>query len=118
MTLPLPLFIGLRYVYARRRQFFLSFITWISMIGLCLGVAAIITIISVMNGFENELRGRLLSLSSHATLSGNPAALADWPRLVAEAGRVPGVKGAAPYVEMQVLLAHDPDLSGAVLRGV
>lgn len=118
MTLPLPLFIGLRYVYARRRQFFLSFITWISMLGLCLGVATLITIISVMNGFENELRARLLSLSSHATLTGNPVALANWPRLVNDAARVPGVRGAAPYVETQVLIAHEPELSGAVLRGV
>jgi lipoprotein-releasing system permease protein len=118
MTLPLPLFIGLRYVRARSRQFFVSFITWISMLGIAVGVAALITIISVMNGFENELRARLLSLSSHATLSANPAALANWRQLVERAMRVPGVTGAAPYIEMQVLLAHDPELSGAVLRGV
>lgn len=118
MSLPLPLFIGLRYVRARSSQFFVSFITLVSMLGICIGVAALITILSVMNGFENELRSRLLSLASHATLSGNPAALADWPRQVAEAGRLPGVAGAAPYQELQVLLARDPELSGAVLRGI
>lgn len=118
MTLPLPLYIGLRYMRARSQQFFVSFITWTSMLGVAVGVAALITIISVMNGFENELRARLLSLSSHATLSANPVALANWSGLVDQAMRVPGVSGAAPYLEMQVLLAHDPELSGAVLRGV
>jgi lipoprotein-releasing system permease protein len=118
MTLPLPLMIGLRYVQPRWRQLFVSFTSLISMLGICVGVAALITILSVMNGFEAELRSRLLSLASHATLSDNPKALADWPTLVAEARKVPGVAGAAPYVEMQVLLGHEPELSGAVLRGV
>src|SRR5262245_41747468 len=117
MALPLPLFIGLRYVRARSRQFFVSFITWVSMLGICVGVAALITIISIMNGFEDELRNRLLSLASHATLSGNPT-LPEWRELVTKAQAVPGVKGAAPYVEVQVLLSHEPDLSGATLRGI
>ena len=63
---PLPIFLGLRYVRTRGRGFFVSFISWVSMLGVCLGVAALITIISVMNGFEGELRGRLVALTAHA----------------------------------------------------
>src|SRR5688572_7029512 len=118
MSLPLPLFVGLRYVRARSSQFFVSFITWVSMLGICVGVAALITILSVMNGFEAEGRARLLSLSSHATVSDNPKALADWPALVARAQKSPGVTGAAPYVELQALVTRDPEMSGAIVRGI
>ncbi|HSC08649.1 MAG TPA: lipoprotein-releasing ABC transporter permease subunit [Steroidobacteraceae bacterium] len=118
MTLPLPLFIGLRYVRARSTQFFVSFISWISLLGIGVGVAALITIISVMNGFEDELRTRLLSLASHATLTGNREALSRWPELVVQAQRQPGVAGAAPYIELQALVAHEPELQTAVVRGV
>jgi lipoprotein-releasing system permease protein len=118
MTLPLPLYIGLRYVRARSSQFFVSFISWVSLLGICVGVAALITIISVMNGFEDELRARLLSLTSHATLTGNRTALARWPDLAATASRQPGVAGAAPYVELQALVAHEPDLQAVLVRGV
>jgi lipoprotein-releasing system permease protein len=75
---PLPVYIGLRYVRTRRRGFFVSFISWVSMLGVCLGVAALIVILSVMNGFEGELRGRLLNLSSHATLAGSAEQLSHW----------------------------------------
>jgi len=118
MTLPLPLYVGLRYLRPRRQHLLVSFISLASMLGIFLGVAALITILSVMNGFEGELRVRLLSLTSHATLSGNPQALQRWPELVAKARELPGVRAAAPYIELQVLLAHDQDLSGAILRGI
>ena len=118
MSLPLPLFIGLRYVRARSTQFFVSFISWISLLGIGVGVAALITIISVMNGFEDELRTRLLSLASHATLTGNRAALTRWPELVAQAQQQPGVAGAAPYIELQALVAHEPELQTVIVRGV
>ncbi len=118
MSLPLPLFIGLRYVRARSSQFFVSFISWVSMLGICLGVAALITILSVMNGFEDELRTRLLSLAAHAKLSGNPAALAQWPQLAERARTVKGVVGAAPYAELHGLLAHEPELQPALIRGI
>jgi lipoprotein-releasing system permease protein len=78
---PVPLFIGLRYVRSRSRGFFVSFISWVSMLGICVGVAALITIISVMNGFGRELRSRLLSLYSHATIAAAPARMHDWPEL-------------------------------------
>jgi lipoprotein-releasing system permease protein len=68
MLTPLPLGLGLRYVRARQHQYFVSFISWVSLAGVCLGVAALITILSVMNGFEGELRSRLLALTAHATL--------------------------------------------------
>jgi lipoprotein-releasing system permease protein len=117
-SLPLPLFIGLRYVRSRSGQFFVSFISWVSMLGICVGVLALITILSVMNGFENELRGRLLSLAAHATLTGNPAALAHWPELANTAARQAGVQGAAPFVELQALVAHEPELQAALVRGI
>ena len=69
MFQPLPVFVGLRYSLAREHSFFVSFITWVSLLGVAVGVAALITVLSVMNGFESELRSRLLSLSAHATLT-------------------------------------------------
>jgi lipoprotein-releasing system permease protein len=118
MLTPLPLGIGLRYVRSRRRSFFVSFITWVSLAGVCLGVAALITILSVMNGFEGELRDRLLALSAHATLSEPGANEARLVALAAQAQREPHVAGAAPYVELQGLLSAGEKLSGATVRGI
>jgi lipoprotein-releasing system permease protein len=118
MPLPLFLLVGLRYVRARSSQFFVSFITWVSMLGICVGVAALITILSVMNGFEAEGRERLLSLASHATLSENPRVLEDWAPVVAAAQAYPGVAGAAPYVERQALLTREAEMSPALVRGI
>jgi lipoprotein-releasing system permease protein len=115
---PLPVYIGLRYVRTRRRGFFVSFISWVSMLGVCLGVAALIVILSVMNGFEGELRGRLLNLSSHATLAGSAEQLSHWQVLSEQARKVPGVIGVAPYVELQGMVGRNGTLTGAKLRGV
>src|SRR5579863_9601766 len=97
---PLPLYIGLRYVRARSHKFFVSFITWASLLGVGVGVAALIVILSVMNGFEDELRDRLLSLSAHArvtVVNGSPAsAPADWQETERIVRTVPGVAGVAP----------------------
>src|SRR5215471_11260010 len=102
---PLPLYIGLRYVRARSHKFFVSVITWVSLLGVGVGVAALIVILSVMNGFENELRDRLLSLSSHARVTAEPSALmpsaADWQEADRAIRGIPGVAGVAPYVEVQ-----------------
>jgi lipoprotein-releasing system permease protein len=121
---PLSLFVGLRYVRARTHKFFVSFITWASLVGVCVGVAALIVILSVMNGFEDELRDRLLSLSAHARVIAAPTAAAnggekpDW-RLAERAVRaVPGVKAVAPYAEIQALAVHAPDMLPVVLRGI
>ena len=118
MFYPLPVYIGLRYVRTRRRGFFVSFISWVSMLGVCLGVAALIVILSVMNGFEGELRGRLLNLSSHATLAGSAQQLRNWPALSEHARQVPGVMGVAPYMELQGMVGRGGTLTGAKLRGV
>ena len=118
MFQPLPLYIGLRYVRTRRRGFFVSFISWVSMVGVSLGVAALIVILSVMNGFESELRSRLLNLSSHATISGSPQQMQNWHSLASVARQVKGVIGVAPYVEMQGMLGRGGSLEGAKLRGV
>lgn len=115
---PLPLYIGLRYVRSRSQGFFVSFISWVSMLGICVGVAALITIISVMNGLEGELRTRLLSLASHATLSGQPEQMRDWPQLAERIRREEGVIGVAPYIDLQGMLGRGDDMQAALIRGV
>ena len=115
---PLFLSIGLRYVRSRSRGFFVSFISWTSMLGICIGVAALITIISVMNGFEGELRTRLLSLASHATLAAPAGRMADWKALADRIGKTPGVAGVAPYIDLQGMVGHGQELRPALIRGV
>ena len=130
MFQPLPLFVGLRYVRARTQKFFVSFITWVSLVGVCLGVAALIVILSVMNGFEGELRGRLLALTAHlrvTTATGvepgvggerGAAAGTAWQEAARAARGLPDVVGVAPYVEMQALAMHSPEMLPVQLRGV
>jgi lipoprotein-releasing system permease protein len=117
MFRPLELFVGLRYTRAKRRNHFISFISLVSMLGIALGVAALITVISVMNGFELELRTRILGMVAHATVSGAGEGLADWQGAVAQAERMPRVVGAAPYIEREGML-QGARVSGAILRGV
>src|SRR3569833_2252060 len=122
MFRPLPLYIGLRYVRARSHKFFVSFITWASLLGVGVGVAALIVILSVMNGFENELRDRLLSLSAHARVTvanGSPApAAAEWNETASKIRSVAGAAGVAPYVEIQALALRTPEMVPVVLRGI
>lgn len=118
MFKPLELFVGLRYLRARRSNRFVSFISLISFAGIALGVAALIVVISVMNGFGNELRGRLVSLSSHITITGADGRLADWPAIRQLALDVPGVVAAAPVVSGQAMLVNGTHLSGAQIDGV
>jgi lipoprotein-releasing system permease protein len=115
---PLSVFVGLRYVRTRRQGFFVSFISWVSMAGVCLGVAALITIISVMNGFEGELRNRLVSLTAHATVSGPPGKLEQWQALAARLGQVSGVQGVAPFVDVQAMIGRGGLLEPVLLHGV
>ena len=115
---PLPIFLGLRYVRTRGRGFFVSFISWVSMLGVCLGVAALITIISVMNGFEGELRGRLVALTAHATVSAREGRQPDWPEIERRARDLPGVAGVAPYVDVQAMLGRAGALLPALLHGI
>src|SRR3984957_7976094 len=119
MFQPAPVFVGLRYSLAREHSFFVSFITWVSLLGVAAGVIALITIISIMNGFESELRERLLSLSAHATLSApGGAPIADWQRRIDELKAAPGLLGAAPFVDTDAMLSNPPSMSGAIVRGI
>jgi lipoprotein-releasing system permease protein len=116
--LPFELFIGLRYLRARGRNRFISFISLISMLGIALGVAVLIVVLSVVNGFERELRERILNMTAHATITGFDAALPDWRAVNEVARRHPQVRAAAPFVEGQGLLLQGEQLSGVALRGI
>src|SRR5262245_66077837 len=99
----LPLFVGLRYVRARSHKFFVSFITWVSLLCVCLGVTALIVILSVMNGLEGELRERLLALSAHARIYVPPesAVTPDWQALAERVRAAPNVTGRSPVRELR-----------------
>lgn len=117
MFKPIPVAIGLRYLRAKRRNGFISFISLASMLGIALGVAALITTLAVMSGFQREIRDRMLQMAAHATVSADGEPLHDWPQAIAEARKDPRVAGAAPYVERPVML-QGPREEGALLRGV
>ncbi len=115
---PLALSIGLRYTRAKRRNHFISFISGVSMLGITLGVAALITVISVMNGFEKELRERILGMVAHATIAGSDReGVEDWQRLVGAARDAKHVIGAAPFIEREVMV-QGARVSGGAIRGV
>ena len=118
MFKPLILYIGLRYTRAKRRTQFISFITLTSILGIALGVTALITVLSVMNGFEAELRERILGMTSHATISGLDGKLDDWQKLDEIVKDYPHVQGAAPFVNGQVMINADRRVSGSMLRGI
>jgi len=118
MFQPVSVFVGLRYSLAREHSFFVSFITWVSLLGVAVGVLALITVLSVMNGFETELRTRLLSLSAHATLSAGGAAIPDWRARIQSLHGAPGLLGAAPFLDTDAMLSRPPAMSGAVVRGI
>lgn len=119
---PLSIYVGLRYVRARSHKFFVSFITWTSLTGVCVGVAALIVILSVMNGFETELRTSLLALSAHARVVAadptHPPTAAEWQRAERVIRATPGVAGVAPYVEIQALAVKTPEMQPVLLRGI
>ena len=118
MFRPLALYIGLRYTGAKRRNHFISFISMTSIIGIGLGVAALITVLSVMNGFEQELRTRILGMASHASISGSRQPLADWEGAAGLALENPQVVGVAPYVQGEIMLTKGKKVSGALVRGI
>jgi lipoprotein-releasing system permease protein len=117
MFRPLELFIGLRYTRAKRRNHFISFISLVSMLGIAVGVTALITVISVMNGFERQLTDRILGMVADATISGVGESVHDWQGAVKQAYANPHVHGAAPYVE-KVALLQGRRVTGGVIRGV
>ena len=111
-------FVGLRYLRASPKRGSLSLIAGIAIFGLALGVAVLIVVLSVMNGFEEVLRTRILSLTAHATISGLQGRVADWRPDVGKLEHFPGVKGAAPYIEDQGMMIHGAKSSGVLLRGI
>ena len=118
MINPVELFVGLRYLRAKRRTRFVSFITLISLIGIALGVAALIVILSVMNGFEGELRGRLLSMSAHGSVTRVGGLTEDWENLVEQVNSEPGVTAAAPFVQMEGMIQAGRELFAVLVHGV
>ena len=115
---PFEAFIGLRYVRAKRRNHFISFISLISMLGIAIGVLALITVLSVMNGFQKELTGRILAMASHATVVQDNAAMDDWQATAMTLKRQPGIIGVAPYFRAEGMLVHEHRVHGVVLRGI
>ena len=115
---PYELLVGLRYTRAKRRNHFISFISIASMIGIAIGVMALIVVLSVMNGFQKELRARILGVASHIQISGVDGRLAGWQEVARQASADPDVVAAAPYVSAQGLLANRQNVQGALVRGI
>ncbi|MCU0950337.1 MAG: lipoprotein-releasing ABC transporter permease subunit [Burkholderiaceae bacterium] len=122
MSLPYEFRIGLRYTRAgrraRRRNAFISFISAISMAGIALGVAALIVVLSVMNGFTKEVRDKMLSVLSHIEVTSYAGALDDWQRVAQQAQQNPAVIAAAPFINAQAMFVRDESVRGALIRGV
>ncbi|MEL7186763.1 MAG: lipoprotein-releasing ABC transporter permease subunit [Pseudomonadota bacterium] len=118
MLNPVELFVGLRYLRAKRRTKFVSFITLISLLGIALGVAALIVILSVMNGFEGELRDRLLSMSAHGKIVAADGALEDWEPLVETVAAEPGIVAAAPFSELEGMIQSGRELVAVLVHGI
>ena len=114
---PLEIYIGLRYLRAKRRNHFISFISMISMAGIALGVTALITVLSVMNGFETELRERILGMVSHAEIKAYEGDFTAWREVIQSASEHPEVVGAAPFIEQETML-QNRRVRGAIVRGI
>jgi len=110
--------VGLRYTRAKRRNRFISFISLISMAGIALGVSVLIVVLSVMNGFQTEVRTRILGVASHLQLTGPNGMLRDWPAVAAAAAEHPRVLAAAPFVQAQGMLSADRGARGVAVRGI
>ncbi|KGK58257.1 lipoprotein-releasing system permease protein [Xanthomonas arboricola] len=117
MFKPIPVAIGLRYLRAKRRNGFISFISMASILGIALGVTVLITTLAVMSGFQKEIRDRLLQMAAHATVSADGAPMRDWQHAVEVAMADPRIAGAAPYIETESLL-QGPRKQPAIVRGV
>lgn len=116
--LPFELLVGLRYTHAKRRNHFISFISIVSMAGIALGVMALIVVLSVMNGFQEELRARILGVAAHLEISGPGDRLADWRGVLAQTRQNKEVVAGAPYVNTQGMLANGEMVRGAIIRGI
>jgi lipoprotein-releasing system permease protein len=116
--LPYELFVGLRYTRAKRKNHFISFISLTSMVGIALGVAALIIVLSVMNGFQAELRNRILGVASHIEITENNNKLSHWSSLARQAEAQPNVLATAPYVMAQGMLSNGQAVQGVLVRGI
>ncbi|NBW60552.1 MAG: lipoprotein-releasing ABC transporter permease subunit [Methylophilaceae bacterium] len=111
-------FVGLRYTRAKRKNHFISFISTTSMIGIALGVAALIVVLSVMNGFQEELRARILGVAAHVQITQANQRLSDWQELQNKVIHAPHVQAAAPFVMAQAMLSGTDAVQGTIVRGV
>ena len=118
MSLPFELFVGLRYTKAKRKNHFISFISLTSMIGIGLGVAALIVVLSVMNGFQTELRSSILGVASHIEVSTYNNALVNWQDVAQTVQKQPNVMASAPYINAQGMLSYRQYVQGVIVRGV
>ncbi|MGB4811523.1 MAG: lipoprotein-releasing ABC transporter permease subunit [Methylophilaceae bacterium] len=116
--LPFELFVGLRYTIAKRKNHFTSFISITSMAGIALGVAVLIVVLSVMNGFGDALRNSILSVASHMQVTGGNANLSNWQEVLAKTKAVPQVQAAAPYIMGQGMLSYSQYAQGTLVRGI
>ncbi|WP_248883925.1 lipoprotein-releasing ABC transporter permease subunit [Acidithiobacillus acidisediminis] len=115
---PFELWVGLRYTRAKRRNHFISFITGTAILGMVIGVAALITVMAVMNGFDHTLRSRILAVTSDVIVQGNGVPVLNWHEAEKNLSAVRGVTGVAPYVQAQAMLSHDGLVSGALVEGI
>lgn len=111
-------FVGMRYTRAKRKNHFISFISLTSMIGIALGVAALIVVLSVMNGFQKVMRTSILGVASHLEVTGSNNTLSDWQTIVASSVKQPHVLASAPYISAQAMLSFDQGVQGAIIRGI
>ena len=117
-ALPFELQLGLRYTRARRRNGFISFISFSSIVGIALGVMALIVVMSIMNGFQHELRARILSMTAHMKVTGPDNRLRHWDQVMEKVRGVPHVKGMAPVIEEQAMLTFHKAVKGVLVRGI
>ena len=118
MLRPYELFIGLRYTRAKRRNHFISFISMVSVLGIALGVAALIIVLSVMNGFQKEIRARILGVTPHLQVTSDGGSIMDWKPVLTSVSRYPEVNAAAPYVNGQGMLSFNDSVQGIMVRGI
>ena len=112
------LFVSLRYLLAKRRQTFISLITFISIAGVAVGVMALIVVLAVMNGFQEDLRTRILGITSHMVIGSFGGTISDYGEVAEKARAAPGVVAATPFIYTQVMISSGKSFSGAVLRGI
>lgn len=112
------LFVSLRYLLAKRRQTFISLITFISIAGVAVGVMALIVVLAVMNGFQDDLRNRILGITSHAIVGSFNGTFSNYQHLLEEVEKEPGVMAATPFIHAQVMISSGKSVSGALLRGI